>query len=71
MMMMENNLKFEEAINQLAEIVKSLESGEVPLDESIALYETGMKLSKRCTELLEKAEQKVKFLQQGEVEDHE
>ncbi len=63
---MEKKLNFEEAIKQLAEIVKSLESGEVPLDESIALYEKGMKLSKQCTELLENAEQKVRFLQQNE-----
>ncbi len=63
---MEKKMNFEEAIKQLAEIVKSLESGEVPLDESIALYEKGMKLSKQCTELLEKAEQKVRFLQQNE-----
>lgn len=63
---MEKKLNFEEAIKQLAEIVKSLESGEVPLDESIALYEKGMKLSKQCAELLENAEQKVRFLQQNE-----
>lgn len=63
---MENNLKFEDALQQLAEIVKKLESGEVPLDESISLYEKGMKLSKECTVLLEQAEQKVRFLQQNE-----
>ena len=63
---MENKLKFEEALKQLSEIVKSLESGEVPLDESITLYEQGMRLSKQCAELLEQAEQKVRFLQQVE-----
>ena len=61
---MEKTIKFEEAIKQLGEIVKNLEGGEVPLDESIALFEEGMKLSRRCTELLEQAEQKVRFLQQ-------
>ena len=61
---MEKDMKFEEAIKQLSEIVKSLESGEVPLDEAIALYEQGMKLSKLCTEILENAEQKVRFFQQ-------
>ncbi|MBQ7935148.1 MAG: exodeoxyribonuclease VII small subunit [Clostridia bacterium] len=65
---MGKELKFEEAIKQLSEIVKALESGEVPLDESIALFEEGMKLSKQCTEILEKAEQKVRFLQQTESE---
>ena len=63
---MDDKLKFEDALDQLAGIVKALESGEVPLDESIALYETGMKLSKQCTEILKQAEQKVRFLQQNE-----
>ena len=67
---MSNSLKFEEAIRRLSDVVKALESGEVPLEESIALFEEGMKLSKQCTELLEQAEQKVRFLQQSEP-DHE
>ncbi len=61
---MPKEIKFEEAMNQLAEIVSRLESGEISLDESIDLYEKGMKLSKQCAELLEKAEQKVRFLQE-------
>ncbi len=65
---MSNEMKFEEAIHQLSEIVKALESGEIPLEESIALYEKGMLLSKRCTEILEKAEQKVRFLQEQQTE---
>ena len=62
---MDQELKFEEAMQDLAEIVKQLESGETTLDDSITLYEQGIKLSKRCTELLEKAEQKVRFLQES------
>lgn len=65
---MSNEMKFEEAIHQLSEIVKALESGEIPLEESIALYEKGMLLSKQCTEILEKAEQKVRFLQEQQTE---
>ncbi len=61
---MPNDIKFEEAMNQLAEIVNRLESGEVSLDDSITLFEKGMKLSKQCAEILEKAEQKVRFLQE-------
>lgn len=61
---MENKLKFEEAIKQLGDIVKSLENGDVALDDAITLYEQGMKLSKYCAELLETAEQKVRFLQE-------
>lgn len=65
---MSNEMKFEEAIQQLSEIVKALESGEVPLDESIALYEKGMQLSRKCAEILENAEQKVRFLQENQAE---
>ena len=63
-MIMPNELKFEEAMNQLAEVVTKLESGEATLDESIDLFEKGMKLSKQCSEILQKAEQKVRFLQE-------
>ncbi|MBQ7089482.1 MAG: exodeoxyribonuclease VII small subunit [Clostridia bacterium] len=66
---MSNEMKFEEAIRRLGEIVRALENGEVALDDSIALFEEGMKLSKKCTEILETAEQKVRFLQQGEIKD--
>lgn len=62
---MDQEMKFEEAMQALTEIVKKLESGETTLDDSITLYEQGIKLSKRCTELLEKAEQKVRFLQES------
>ena len=68
---MSKELKFEEAIQRLSEVVRLLESGEVPLDESIALFEEGMKLSKKCTELLEQAEQKVRILQQAETAENE
>ncbi len=66
---MSENMKFEEAVKRLGEVVRALENGDVPLDESIALFEEGMKLSKQCTELLEQAEQKVRFLQQTESDD--
>lgn len=65
---MNKDLKFEEALNKLGEIVRVLESGEAPLDESIKLFEEGIELSKKCTDLLEKAEQKVRFLQQQNAE---
>lgn len=68
---MSNELNFEEAMKRLSEVVRLLESGEVSLDESIALFEEGMKLSKKCTELLEKAEQKVRILQQSETAENE
>ena len=68
---MNNEIKFEEAMKRLGEVVRVLENGEASLDESIALFEEGIKLSKRCTDLLEKAEQKVRFLQQEQAESSE
>ncbi len=65
---MSNEMKFEDAMKRLGEVVRVLENGEASLDESIALFEEGIKLSKRCTDLLEKAEQKVRFLQQEQAE---
>jgi exodeoxyribonuclease VII small subunit len=65
---MSNEMKFEDAMKRLGEIVRMLENGEASLDESIALFEEGIKLSKRCTDLLEKAEQKVRVLQQEQAE---
>lgn len=65
---MNKEYKFEEALDRLGEIVRILESGDAPLDESITLFEEGIKLSKQCAELLEKAEQKVRFLQKENME---
>jgi len=48
-------LSFEEALRKLESIVEKLEDPEVTLDESIRLYEEGMKLSKYCSETLEDA----------------
>ena len=47
------------ALRVLEKIVSDLESGEMTLDESMKKFEEGMKLSKRCTELLETAEKKI------------
>lgn len=61
---MAKQMKFEDAMTQLSEIVTQLESGNVSLDDSIALFEKGIKLSKQCSDILEKAEQKVRILQE-------
>ncbi len=53
---------FEEALERLGEINEKLESGEVSLDEAIALYTDGMKLAKLCQDKLADAEQKIKVL---------
>lgn len=52
-------LTFERAIEELESIVKRLEEGKVPLEESVAIYERGENLKKRCEELLKQAEARV------------
>ncbi len=53
---------FEEMITELEEIVTRLETGDAPLDEAVSLFETGVKISAKCHEKLDKAEQKIKLL---------
>lgn len=52
-------LNFEQALAELEKVVTRLDSGDVPLEESIALYERGAALRKRCDEKLREAEEKV------------
>ena len=61
-------MKFEESMQTLEEIAKELESGELDLDESMSKFEEGMKLSKKCNEILENAEKKITILLQKEGE---
>ena len=58
----EQEMTFEEAIARLETIVRQLESGSAPLDESLALFEEGVGLVKLCNARLDNAEQKVKIL---------
>jgi len=52
-------ITFEEALKKLEAIVGKLEDSEVTLEDSVALYEEGMKLSKFCSEVLEHAELRI------------
>jgi exodeoxyribonuclease VII small subunit len=52
-------LTFERAIEELETIVKRLEEGKVPLEESVTIYERGELLKRRCEELLRLAEARV------------
>lgn len=54
---------FESKLSRLEEITSLLENNEVGLEESITLFEEGVKLSKECLSILEKAELKLKVLQ--------
>ncbi len=54
--------KFEAALGRLQEIVKELETGELPLEQSLKLFEEGIKLSRICNKRLEEAERRVEIL---------
>jgi exodeoxyribonuclease VII small subunit len=56
------NISFEEALKQLSALVEKLESGQLPLEESVAAFETGVQLSRRCEALLDHAEQRLQIL---------
>lgn len=58
----EEEMKFEDALRKLEEIVDELEKGELPLEETIKKFEEGIKLCKLCKEKLEKAEMKIEKL---------
>lgn len=60
--MAKKELSFEEAMVRLEEIVDSLESGEFSLEESLKLYEEGVKLINICNSKIEKVEASVKIL---------
>lgn len=55
----EKELSFEEAMNQLEQIVERLEEGDVPLEEAITIYKQGMELSKLCHDKLKNVEEQL------------
>ncbi|MBS0183420.1 MAG: exodeoxyribonuclease VII small subunit [Nitrospira sp.] len=57
-------VKFEQAMARLEAIVGELEKGDLPLDESLRIFEEGIRLSKNCLKVLEEAERKVEVLVQ-------
>ncbi len=63
------NENFEELIEKLEAITNKLENDKLSLDESVALFEEGMKLSKKCNTKLEEAEKKITMLinENGEI----
>lgn len=56
------NMKFEDALKRLEEIVRMLEGGKSPLDQSLELYEEAVALVKICNARLDAAQQKVTML---------
>lgn len=59
--------KFEDALARLEELVKQLEQGELPLEQSLKLFEEGIKLSRICNRRLEDAERRVEILLKDEA----
>lgn len=53
---------FEASLSELEQIVKQLEDGDLPLEESLKLFETGVKLSRECRERLANAERRIEVL---------
>jgi exodeoxyribonuclease VII small subunit len=54
--------RFEEALNKLEKIVSKLEKGDIPLEESLKLFEEGIRLSRLCNQKLDEAEKRVEVL---------
>jgi exodeoxyribonuclease VII small subunit len=53
---------FEKSLDELEKIVRKLEDGDLPLEESLKLFETGVKLSRECRERLAAAERRIEVL---------
>lgn len=62
----QETVSFEENMKKLEKIAAELEKGELDLDTSVSKFEEGMKISKECNEMLEKAEKKITMLIKGE-----
>lgn len=69
--MLSKDFDFEKSIKELENIANSLEKEQISLDESIALFEKGVKLSKECSVYLENAKQKIVMLTEKESDDND
>ena len=63
--MAEKTVSFEQSLARIDEIVRHLEKGDLPLNDSLSLFEEGTALIRRCSALLDGAEQKVVRLRRG------
>jgi exodeoxyribonuclease VII small subunit len=57
---------FESSLRELEQIVEQLEAGDLPLEQSLDLFEQGVRLSRECQRRLDEAEQKVEILLKGD-----
>lgn len=68
---MEKGINFESALKRLEEIAAEMEDGKLSLDESVKLYEEGVKLSKYCSWKLSDVDQKVEMVNQAEFSEED
>ena len=67
--MANDNMTFEQSLSELERISKKLESDDITLEESIALFEKGIKLSKECAKKLETAKQRIEKISESSADD--
>ncbi len=60
------DLKFEDCLTRLEQIVNALESGNLPLEESLKVFEEGVTLSRHCARYLDEAERRIELLTRDE-----
>lgn len=63
---MTEKIKFDEALMKLENIVEQLEDGDLSLEESLAIFEEGIKLARLCTTKLDEVERRIEMLIKGE-----
>ena len=63
---MADEKSFESSLRELEQIVEQLEAGDLPLEQSLDLFEQGVRLSRECQRRLDEAEQKVEILLKGD-----
>jgi len=61
------DLKFEDSLARLEQIVSQLETGNLPLEESLRVFEEGVTLARRCARYLEEAEKRIELLTKDEA----
>ena len=61
------DIKFEDAVQRLEQIVDQLEAGDLPLEQSLKVFEEGVALARRCAKYLEEAEKRIELLTKDEA----
>ena len=69
-MIVSKDLSFEQALNELEEIVNSLERGDVSLEDAIKAYERGSELKNQCEKRLKEAKMKVEKIQASKIDNN-